>query len=52
MRRSNFFVIDDDDDIFLQVVETVLKICPEDGARLFSSMSVDILQAVLEPEVQ
>jgi len=36
----------------VQVVETVLKVCPEEGARLFSSMCIDVVRAVLESEVR
>lgn len=35
-----------------QVIETVLKVCPDDGARLFSPICVDVLRAVLESEAR
>jgi hypothetical protein len=36
----------------MQVVETVLKVSPDEGARLFSPMCIDVVRAVLESEVR
>jgi hypothetical protein len=33
------------------VVETVFKVCPEDGAKLFCSMISDVVKAVVDGEV-
>lgn len=35
----------------VQVVDTLLRACPDEGAGLFCSMFVDIVRAIMEPEV-
>lgn len=36
----------------MQVVETALKVSPEEGARIFNPMCIDVVRAVLQSEVR